>query len=258
MKTSKVFVLNNIFILFIAAITLLNSCIPQKKLKYLQSKIENDTVSNFALKQRPKNTVQPFDNLYIRILSPDATTSNMLNGPPISNNIDYSMTSYLVNDSGYILFPYVGLIKVKDLTILAAQDTIQSALSQYINEVSVTLKFVGKNVTVLGEVLRQGEYIITSDNISIFKAISRAGGLTDYGDRETVTIIREENGKAQLHQVDLTDKYIMQSNYYYLKPEDVVVVQPLKQKSFGFAQFPYALVLSSITTLITIWAILRN
>jgi polysaccharide biosynthesis/export protein len=168
------------------------------------------------------------------------------------------MTSYTVNDSGFIVFPFVGLIKVKDLTILAAQDTIQDAISKYISEASVLVKFVGKSVSILGEVSRQNNYIIYSDNINIFKALALAGGLTDYGDRENVSVIREINGKAQIHKLNLTDKYIIQSDFYYLKPEDIVLVQPLKQKSWGFAQFPYTLVLASLTTLITLLTFART
>jgi polysaccharide biosynthesis/export protein len=248
-------------ILFLAVIFLLslNSCIPQKRLQLIQTKIKNDTLSEFVLKQRPKSTVQPFDNLYIKVISPDEATSKMFNNESSSIlSVDYNMTSYTVNDSGFILLPFVGTIKVKDLTILAAQDTIQAAISKYISEASVLVKFVGKSVTILGEVERQGDFVIYSDNISIFKALSLAGGLTDYGNRENVTIIRETDGSAKFHTINLTDKYILQSDYYYLKPEDIVLVQPLKQKSWGFSKLPYELVLSGLTTLVTLFTFMRT
>ncbi|OQY04589.1 MAG: hypothetical protein B6I20_02770 [Bacteroidetes bacterium 4572_117] len=249
-----------ILLFFIISILILSSCVPQSKIRYLQAK-DKDTTTTFVLKQRPKNTVQPFDNLYIKIISPDEATSRMLNsetGGAGMQNVNYHMISYTVNDSGYVDFPFAGLIYVEDLTILEAKYVIEKALRVYVSNASVIVKFVGKSVTILGEVARQGEYVIFSDNISIFKALSLAGGLTDFGDREHVTILREENDKAHFYEIDLSDKKITSSDFYYLKPNDVVVVQPLNHKSFGFATFPYTLILSSLTTGIVIWQFVRS
>ncbi|MFN8258901.1 MAG: polysaccharide biosynthesis/export family protein [Bacteroidales bacterium] len=258
-KILPVFSINQILFIVLIGAVLLNSCIPQRKLKYLQTKVEGDTLNEFVLKQRPKNIVRPFDNIYVKVISPDATTSAMFNSETMNLQIvNYNMISYTVNDSGYIVFPFVGLIRVKDLTILAAQDTIQKAISQYISEAAVIVKFVGKSITVVGEVFRQGEYVIYSDNINIFKAISLAGGMTDYGNREQVKIIREENGKAVINIVNLTDKHFLESQFYYLRPDDILVIDPYKQKAFGFAQFPYNLVMTGMTTIIAILAFMQT
>ncbi|MDF1548983.1 MAG: polysaccharide biosynthesis/export family protein [Bacteroidales bacterium] len=247
-----------VIVIILISISIFNSCIPQKKIRLIQTKAKNDTINEFVLKQRPKSTVLPFDNLYIKVISPDAATSAMFNSETTNQrNVDYNMISYTVNDSGYIVFPFVGLIKVKDLTILAAQDTIQAAISKYISDASVLVKFVGKSVTIIGEVNRQGEYQIYSDNINIFKGLAMAGGLTNYGNRENITIIREIDGKSTFHTINLTDKYVLQSDFYYLRPEDVVLIQPLKQKSWGFSEFPYSLVLSGLTTLVTLLTFMK-
>jgi polysaccharide biosynthesis/export protein len=253
---------NTHLILFIIIpIIYLSSCIPQKKIKLVQTKIKNDTINEFILKQRPKNTVQPFDNLFIKVISPDEVTSRMFNNESYGSaqqNINYNMISYTVNDSGYIDFPFVGLLQVKDLTILEAKVTIQEALSRYISNATVVVKFVGKSVTVIGEVNRQGKFDIFSDNVNIFTVLSMAQGLTDYGNRENVTIIREIDGVATYHFVDLSDRNILHSDFYYLKPEDIVIVQPLKQKSYGFSSFPYGLVLSGMTTIIALVTLFRT
>ncbi len=250
-----------IFLLFFIPVFIFNSCVPQKKIMYVQSKDKKDTLNTFILKHRPKNTIQPFDNLYISVISPDETTSQMFNsndGSVSQQNVNYHMISYTVNDSGYVDFPFVGRILVEGLTILEAKDVIQNALSEYISNAALIVKFVGKNITLIGEVENQGEFVIYSDNISIFSALAMAGGMTDFGNRENVTIIREENGKTSFHKIDLTDKRVTLSNFYYLKPDDVVIVQPLKQKSYGFASFPYTLVLTSLTTLIVLLTFIRT
>jgi len=250
-----------LFLSFIISVLVLSSCIPQSKVRYVQPNSKKDTLNAFILKQRPKNLVKPFDNLYIKIISPDQTTSQMFNSESSgagSQSVNYHMISYTVNDSGYVNFPFVGQIHVEGLTILEAKDVIQNALSQYISNAAVVVKFVGKSVTIIGEVMQQGEYVIFSDNILIFKALALAGGLTDFGNRNEVTIIREENGKANFYTVDLTDKRITSSEFYYLKPEDVLVIHPLSQKSYGFATFPYTLVLTSLTTLVVVLTFLRT
>jgi polysaccharide biosynthesis/export protein len=250
-----------IFSFLMILIIFSSSCVPQKKIILVQKKIKNDTTETFVLKTRPKNSIQPFDNIYIKVISPDVITSGMLNsesGSAAGGVTDYNMISYTVNDSGYISFPYVGQIKLLDLTILQARDSIESALSKYISNATIIVKFVGKSFTVVGEVRGQGKYIIYDDNVNIFTAISMAGGLTEYGDREHVTVIRENNGTASYHYVDLTDRNVLTSDFYYLKPEDIIIVQPLKQKSYGFTSFPYAMVLSSFTTIIAILSFMRT
>jgi polysaccharide export outer membrane protein len=168
------------------------------------------------------------------------------------------MISFTVNDSGYIDFPFVGQVMLKGLTILEAKDTLQNALSKYISNSTLIVKFVGKSVTVIGEVNSQGEYEIYDDNVNVFTVLAMARGLTDYGDRQRITIIREVAGKATYNYLDLTDRHLLKSEFYYLKPEDVIIVQPLKQKSYGFSSFPYTLVLSGLTTIIALMTYMRS
>jgi polysaccharide biosynthesis/export protein len=250
-----------IFGFIIITIIFFSSCVPQRKVILVQKKMKNDTTETFVLKTRPKNIIQPFDNVYIKVISPDIITSGMLNsesGNSAGGITDYNMISYTVNDSGYISFPYVGQIKLLNLTILQARDSIESALSKYISNSTIIVKFVGKSFTVVGEVRGQGKYVIYDDNVNIFTAISMAGGLTEYGDRERITVIRENNGTASYHYIDLTDRNVLTSDFYYLKPEDIIIVQPLKQKAYGFTSFPYAMVLSSFTTIIAILSFMRT
>jgi len=236
----------------------LSSCVPQKKIKYVQNNTK-DTLNTFILKQRPINTIQPFDNLYIKVISPDAETSTMFNSESMNvQAVNYNMISYTVDKSGYIEFPFVGDIKVIDLTIMQAKDTIRKKIRSYIRNSDVVVKFVGKNIVIVGEVVRQGEFVIYSDNVNIFRALAKAGGLTDFGDRRNVTIIREVNGVSKFYYVDLTDKRLMLSSFYYLKPGDTIIVQPLKHKMFGFTSIPYALLLTSLTTIVTLFTFIKT
>ncbi|RLD60689.1 MAG: hypothetical protein DRI95_15175, partial [Bacteroidetes bacterium] len=148
------------FLFFIISVFILSSCVPQKLVRYVQPRDEEDTLNTFIVKHRPINTVKPFDNLYIKIISPDQSTSQMFNSESdgaANTNVNYHMISYTVSDSGYIDFPFVGQMYVEGLTILEAKNVIQNELSQYISNAAVVVKFVGKSITVLGEVRQQGE-----------------------------------------------------------------------------------------------------
>ncbi len=263
MKTNLSIILKP-FVFFgvlLTVVILLDSCIPQKKLKLVQTKERKDTTTLFSLNERPKNIILPFDNLYIKVISSNIEASQLFNSESNSNvqlNTDYNMISYTVNDSGYIQFPFIGLIKVSGLSLHQAADTIHSKLDTYISGSDVIVKFVGKNITILGEVNNQGRYNFFNNSISIFNAISLAGGLTEFGDRETVTIMREYGNKLQYHYIDLTDKNVVKSPYYYLRPDDVLIIQPLKHKSYGFSSFPYTIVLSGLTTVIALITFSRS
>jgi len=243
-------------VLFI--IIYLSSCVSQKKVKYVQNK-SKDTTTAFKLEPRPLNSIQPFDNLYIKIISPDSETSIMFNSESMNvQTVDYNMISYTVDKKGYIEFPFVGDIYLEGLTLSQAKDTLKTAIKSYIRNSDVVVKFVGKTITVIGEVARQGEYVIYSDNINIFRILSQAGGLTDFGDRRNITIIREIKGVARFYYINLTDKKLMGSKFYYLKPGDTIIVQPLRHKSFGFTAIPYTLILTSLTTMLTLFTFIRS
>ena len=120
------------FLLYISLLFMLmylSSCVPQRKVKYVQSK-SKDTLNTFILKHRPLNKIQPFDNLYIKVISPDVVTSNMFNSESMNvQTVNYNMISYTVDKNGYIEFPFVGNILVGNLTIIQAKDTIQKSIN---------------------------------------------------------------------------------------------------------------------------------
>ena len=103
---------------------------------------------------------------------------------------------------------------------------------------------------MLGEVQSPGQYKIYQDNINIFEAISMASDLTDFANRNKVAIIRQTKSGSEVIYIDMTKRDILLSDYFYLKPNDILYVQPLKGKQFTFANFPYGVVFGFITTTI--------
>jgi polysaccharide export outer membrane protein len=242
------------FLLFLVIIALLSSCVTQKQVKYLQKLQKEDTVNNFATKPGPEYRIQPKDNLYIKIFSLDEKTYSFFNKGGTSGFNDYVndaaiyLNSYGVSGDGNIEFPIIGKVYIKDLTVEQAKDMLQKLVDEYLKETMVVVKLVNFNLTVLGEVKRPGQFKIYQENISIFEALSLAGDLTDFADRGRIALVRQTKDGARVSYLDLKSNKILNSEFYYLKPNDIIYVAPLGVKRWGFEAFPWAVVLSAIST----------
>jgi polysaccharide export outer membrane protein len=195
----------------------------------------------------------PFDKLYIKVISIDPQTSQIFNATEeMRSGVNNGIIGYLIDEKGNVDFPFVGNINVASLTTAQAAEKIQKALSDYVPNTSVTVKYVDNQVTVLGEVKQQGVFPFIQDKLNIYEALGLGGGLTQYGDRKKIILIRNEGPKIMHYRLDLSDSKIAGKDYYYILPNDVIVVEPLKALSSSYQNITYTTILSSITTLIAV------
>lgn len=244
----------NASILFAIIGLFFSSCVPVKKVAYVQSEselTEQEIKELYFIGKDIDNKIRPGDELYIRISSADEgqTAFGMENQRQI---YDPSLLSYIVDADGLIKLPYIGRINIADLTLDAASDSIESQLSKYLYFPSVFIKFISNKVTILGEVNDPGVYVFNYKNINILQAIGYASEISDFGNRQNVLLIREEGNIKTKHYLDLTDDKLLESDYYLLKSNDIVYVEPLKRKKWGMVSVPYDLILSVISTTIVI------
>ena len=231
------------------------SCVPKKKLLYLQEQKKKEVQDQYV-NVRPQKTIQPFDNIYIKVSSIDEKTANIFaDQSSQGSESNINLLSYTVNQSGYINFPFVGEIYVKSKTLQEAQKIIENEVSQYLTNISITVKFVNNAVAVLGEVRSPGEYMFYKDQITIFQAISFAGGFSDYGYKQKVILIREAQNEVNYHYLDLTNKNIVSSEFYYIIPNDVIVVKPINAKFRNLSMVNWPIFLTTITTAVTLYLI---
>ncbi len=139
--------------------------------------------------------------------------------------------TYLINTAGNIDFPVLGKVKLANLTLEAAHDTLQHRIATYVTNPIVTIRFLNFKFTVLGEVIAPTTYTVSETQISILEALGKAGDLTLYGNRENILIIREQNGQREFGHINLRDRNVFQSPYFYLKQNDVIYVEPIPQKA---------------------------
>jgi polysaccharide biosynthesis/export protein len=151
----------------------------------------------------------------------------------------------------------VGIIHVQDRTLLEVTAMITDSLTNILSQPIITVKLVNRYVSVIGEVKNAGHFAYSQEKLSIFDAISLAGDITEYGDKENIILTRNENGKNTRQELNLTESNILSSQFYYLRPGDLVYVRPLKKKFWGMRQFPYSILLSTISTALLIYTVVK-
>jgi polysaccharide biosynthesis/export protein len=213
------------------------SCTSQKKIQELNRQylyFQNiDNVKNVAvLKER---VIQAGDLITIQVLSNslnqeqtmifNLTGTNTNASSNITNNAtSVVIPSYIVNAVGDIEMPVIGQLKAVGSTKAQLEAVILDKLSAYVKNPIVLIRFSDFKVNVLGEVKTPGSISFQKDKVTIIDALSTAGDLTDYGKREDITVLREENGTVKNYKVDIRDVALFKSPAYQLKPNDIVYV----------------------------------
>jgi polysaccharide export outer membrane protein len=204
---------------FLAFLTLV-SCVPTKRLTYLQENLdESENLGSYQL-QRSSYKVQPNDILSITVRSFDEETTQLFNISNMSNavgggagmgDIMFYLQGYSVNLQGKINMPIIGALNVENKTVEEVQAQVEEKLNSYFVEdaVNVTVQLAGIRYTVVGEVARPGKYVIFQNQVNIFEALAQAGDMTMVGDRKEVMIVRQMPSGVETFYLDLTDAEVI-------------------------------------------------
>ena len=238
------------------------SCVPQKKMLYLkEAQMAAENISKEYVNDRTIDyKLQPGDNLYIRFLNTiDQTSAASLSGETgvrsgnyMSSDASIYLQSYTLDEEGFIELPLTGKINLKNLTVDQAKEKLQDEVSKYVNQTTLIVKLSNFNLTVLGEVTRPGMYKVYQSQINLFEAVAMAGNMTNFAKNNEVKIIRQTDHGSEIVTVDMGQADILSSPYYYLKPNDILYVEPLKIKQWGFTSFPYSTVISVVSLAVTL------
>lgn len=228
---------------FIAGTLLfLGSCGTPKHITYFQDVFPNDSA---VITKATYVTLQPGDKFSIVVKSKDPELSDLFNLPTVSYrvgqganssfyNTSQNVSLYTVDDKGDIDFPVLGKVHVGGMRTTEVAAMIKGMLigSKLVKDPIVTVDFANLNFSVLGEVTRPGQYSIDRDQVTLLDAISKAGDLTIYGIRDSVTVLREENGVRKSYMVNMLSwKDLTSSPAYYIKQNDIVYVRPNSTRS---------------------------
>jgi len=220
----------------------LSSCVANKKVVYLQKDDVNkqhlpkDSVIRTYATQPFEYRIQPHDALYVRFENATDEDYNFFStdqGSANSNNPQSAvLNSELVDEQGEISYPVVGQVKVAGLTVFEIQQKLQDLANQYLPNSSVKVRLVNFRFTAIGQFGREGSVTTMNNRVTITEAIGLAGGLGEFADRANVKIIRMQNGITEVGYVNLLDENIMNSPYYYMYQNDVLIVPALRQRPF--------------------------
>lgn len=212
----------------------LSSCSSKKQVIYFNDiNFENQDKNIISV-----GKIQPNDILSVIISSSSTELSAMYNLNQDQNQNSNIFPGYLVNLEGKITLPILGKITVKDLSMAQLEELLVKILieGKHLSDPIVTARLMNAKFTVLGEVNKPGTYTYSEQNISVLQALGYAGDLTINGKRENVLLIREENNAKTYITIDMTSKQWFGSPYYYIKPNDVIYVNPNgpKVKTAGY------------------------
>ena len=236
------------------------SCVPQKKMLYLKDmQMAAENISKEYVNDRTVDyKLQPGDNLYIRFLNTiDQTSAAALAGDfgarttQLTSDASIYLQSYTLDEEGCIELPLTGKINLKNMTVDQAKEKMQTEINKFVNQTTLIVKLSNFNLTVLGEVTRPGMYKVYQSQINLFEAIALAGNMTNFAKNDEVKIVRQTDNGSEIVTVDMGQADLLSSSYYYLKPNDIIYVEPLKMKQWGFTAFPYSTVLSVVSLALT-------
>ena len=240
-------------------------CTSQKKLAYLNNLPVPNGEETFTM-SIPDYKIQPRDVLYITIkaMAPDGAIKDFLSS---MGNIGVNLgqgdaggafIGFNVNPEGYITLVPIGQIKVSGLTLEEIRKMLQDLTEKVFKNSIVECKLLSFKFTVIGEVKVPGAYVNYNNYLTVIEAIGRSGGISDLGNRNRILVVRPMDKGTQTYRINLQDKNILSSEAYFLLPNDVVIVEPVKQKIFNMNLPTISFIISTFTGTLSLTLLLIN
>ena len=237
------------YFLFIAAVGfLLVSCVTARKVNYMQEPDKYipsyaDTLSFEDYELRIG------DRLYVYVYSLDEKVQQMYNaGGSNASQMrqqmgrgstygSYDLYTYLIDDDGNIDFPTIGKQYVRGLTTRQVKQKLEEELAKLLQEipgfstVSVEVNIVNRSFSIIGA--QSGRYMITKEKMTIFEALAMAGDLGEFNSRKEIKLVREKEGVTTIKTFDARSKDLVNSEFYYIEPNDIIYIRQIPGYSFG-------------------------
>jgi polysaccharide export outer membrane protein len=250
--------------LFLLFIGFLSSCVPNKNLIYLQGKPipskEIHKINNTPYKLQVNDIITININAdqekFVKLFLKSGSSSGQAGGQNQVQSGGY-FSGYTVDRHGNIRMPYFGEINVLGYTTKEVRAKIEEKLSDYLEDgvdYFVTVKLDGIKYTIMGEVGSTGPKVIYQNQLSILDAITNSGDITVIGNRKKVEVLRFTPTGTRKYEIDLTKIDAINSEIFFIKPNDYINVMPLRQKSWGTGTTG----LQSLTTIVSIFTLVTS
>jgi polysaccharide biosynthesis/export protein len=257
--------------LIVLSALFLASCVPGKKIAYLQYerefkrprsvifdsnvrkyqsdqfayKLQSNDLLDIKISTLTPTTFNPFADADRSLLPGQGSTVSSQTGSQIQPQ------GYYIDEAGFTELPILGKVKIKGLTIKQSEDTLAAHVLKFLKEPVVRVKILNFRFTVIGEVTNQSTLVSGDNNLTLLQGLSMAGGATEFGDLSRVKLIRHSGPENQVYYVDLLNEQFLSSPFYNIQPNDILVVTPIKQRTFLKYMAPnLSLVTASVSLLI--------
>jgi polysaccharide export outer membrane protein len=265
----------------IALMALATGCVRNRDFVLVQPKdpLVVDS-SYYASPGADKYRLQPGDALQLEVKSLDENVAklfqdlgyqqnsgnsmqrmNMLGGQNSGGMDIYYLTGYILDDNGRLELPVIGKVGLTGLTLEEAKDSLQRRVDQYFKDAFVLLRFGGTRFTVLGETRVQGNFNFLRERVHLLHALAMAGDFTPLADRKHVQLIRQYPGGSRVEVIDFTRRELLNSPHYFLRPDDILYVPPLRIREVGAgasAVQNIQLVSGTLSTLVSLYLLFVN
>lgn len=255
------------------------SCVPNKKLIYMQE-LEGETSPLVSSSQKYpymsedyllqindivevniKTTDEQINRVFSSVSNDPGNTNQMAGGGGAGDI--FFMNGYTLDDKGEIEIPLIGKVKLEGLTTEQAKLLVENGVRKYVNENEyfVRVRLGGIRFSTLGEFNQSGKYTILQNRVTIYEAIAFAGDLSRVAKREEVLLIRQYPDGTQIHKINLLDRNLLNSEFYWLKPNDMIYAEPMKVKEIGAGSTlveTLTLLTTSITAIALILTLVKN
>jgi len=243
-------------ILFIVLILQLTSCITTHQINYLQPTKNfipayKDTFSykDYRLKEGDRLFVQVYsldEKTNVLFNGSGSSSSQMMSGSGSNENLD--LYTYPVLPNGCIEFPIIGEVTVKGKTIRETKVILENAIKPVLKINSVDVRMIGRSFSIIGSG-KSGRFSFPREKVNIYQALALAGDFGVYADRSRIRILRVTEKGNLIKTFDARSIDIINSEFYYLEPDDVIFLQPMKEQFFGVSTFWVA-----VSTIVTTYS----
>ncbi|WP_245942381.1 polysaccharide biosynthesis/export family protein [Algoriphagus chordae] len=250
------------------------SCVSNKKLIYMQELEESTGPLVESSAKYPYSTEEYFLQINDIVEISIKTTSPELNeifgsiaNDPSSSSAQmggsqgagdaFFMNGFTIDDRGMVEVPLIGELKFLGLSTKQAKELVEKEVVKYVNvnEFFVRVRLGGIRFSALGEFFQSGKFTILQNRVTIYEAIAFAGDLTSIAKRDQVLLIRQYPDGSQIHKINLLDRNLLGSEFYFLKPNDMIYAEPMKVRELG-AGTNLVETLTLLTTTITAIALI--
>ncbi len=211
-------------ILFIAlCLVLSTACVPHKNVVYFQDLEAME--GPIGMPDAPEVILKSGDVVEINIASISKETSDFFQKDGSTTDRNFAPNTYQIATDGQVDLPLVGKVPLAGLNISAAEQALKDRLEEYLQKPSVNVRIMSFKITVLGEVDEPGVYEVPDGRITLLQALGLAGDMTIYGRRDNLLLIRYEGDERKYIRLDLMDSKVLESEYFYLKNNDVLYAE---------------------------------